>query len=107
MKPWQCLVVGLVTLTTAGCRVDPAIPILERQLRIKEDEIYRLRGTIEDLQDGAVVCDDRRAGGRSRSSPPIPTKTVPAVARTARQPTERSLRRSNCLRSRRARCPTR
>ena len=47
MKPWQLLIVALALLASAGCRSDPAIPILERELRRKEDEIYRLRATLE------------------------------------------------------------
>jgi hypothetical protein len=65
MKPWQFAVAALVLLATSGCRTDPAIPILERELRMKEDEIYRLRGTVEDLQD-TVNSSERRAAGKSR-----------------------------------------
>lgn len=50
MKPRKLAVLGLMLLAIAGCRTDPAIPLLERELRIKEDEIYRLRATVEDLQ---------------------------------------------------------
>ena len=53
MKLWKWALAGLVLLTVAGCRTDPAIPVLERELRLKEDEIYRLRATLEDAQD----CD--------------------------------------------------
>jgi hypothetical protein len=59
MKSWQFAVVGLTLFATAGCRVDPAIPILERELRRKEDEIYRLRATLEDMQDWGQLCQDR------------------------------------------------
>ena len=51
MKPWQFAVVSLALLATTGCRSDPAVPILERELRRKEDEIYRLRGQLEEFQD--------------------------------------------------------
>lgn len=43
---------GLVALTVfSGCRVDPAIPVLERELFHKEREIDQLKATVEDLQD--------------------------------------------------------
>jgi hypothetical protein len=63
MKPWQWIVVVLALLMTAGCRSDPAVPILERELRLKEDEIYRLRANLDDMQD-CGSCQDRSASGR-------------------------------------------
>jgi len=54
MKSWPIAVTGLVLLAAAGCRMDPAIPILERELRLKEDEIYRLRACVEQMQDSCT-----------------------------------------------------
>ena len=51
MKPWQFALVSLALLATTGCRSDPAVPVLERELRRKEDEIYRLRAALEEFQD--------------------------------------------------------
>lgn len=51
MKSWPFAVVGLACLVAAGCRTDPNILLLERELRIQEDEIYRLRGVVEDYQE--------------------------------------------------------
>jgi len=51
MKTWQWIALGMVSLSLAGCRTDPAIPLLERDNRLKEDEIYRLRWRIEDLEE--------------------------------------------------------
>jgi hypothetical protein len=59
MKPWKTALAALVLLTIAGCRSDPAVPILERELRRKEDEIYRLRATLDDMQDCSVSSSDR------------------------------------------------
>ncbi len=76
VKTWHFALLGMILPALAGgCRTDPAVPILERQLRLQEDEIYRLRATVEELQDGAD-CRDRdsrsaaEAGrrGSSRSS---------------------------------------
>ena len=61
MKAWHFAAVGLALLTILGCRTDPAVPILERELRLKEDEVYRLRGQIEDMQDCAVANRPRAA----------------------------------------------
>ncbi len=64
MKAWHFAGVGLVLLTSLGCRTDPAIPILERELRLKEDEIYCLRSKVEDLQDSLAECRSRPAAGK-------------------------------------------
>ncbi len=68
MKPWQFVIVVLALVATSGCRSDPAIPILERELRLKDDEIYRLRANLEDLQDTRrlPVTADPRFGLRGR-----------------------------------------
>jgi hypothetical protein len=56
MKSWQFALLGGALLAIAGCRTNPAIPLLERQLRLQEDEIYRLRAEIEDRQDSDSSC---------------------------------------------------
>lgn len=67
MKPWLFAVVGLALLASSGCRTDPAIPILERELRRKEDEIYRLRAKLGDMEDCDIVYD-RRADSPARDA---------------------------------------
>jgi hypothetical protein len=79
MKPWQFAVVALALLATAGCRSDPAVPILERQLRLQEDEIYRLRAKVDDFQDGGRVVSDRAADDSRPSEPATPRE--PASSR--------------------------
>jgi hypothetical protein len=64
MKTWQWTALGAAVLIISGCRSDPAIPLLERQLRLQEDEIYRLRSLVEDLQDDNNACQTRRGGSR-------------------------------------------
>ncbi len=68
MKLWQFAVVSLALLATTGCRSDPAVPVLERELRRKEDEIYRLRATLEELQD-CGSCPDAAAGSPKPGAP--------------------------------------
>jgi hypothetical protein len=70
MKSWQFAVVGLALLATAGCRSDPAIGLLERELRHKEDEIYRLRASLEDMQDCGQSCQQRSAPAEPDEAPP-------------------------------------
>ncbi len=77
MKPWQFAVVGLALLATAGCRSDPAVAILERELRLKEDEIYRLRATVDEFQDSAQSCQDRAVGGSRSTMPAEPDVAAP------------------------------
>jgi hypothetical protein len=77
MKPWKTALAALALLAIAGCRNDPAVPILERELRRKEDEIYRLRATLDDMQDCSVSSD--RAVNDSR-----PTSSEEPEARSRR-----------------------
>jgi hypothetical protein len=68
MKSWQFAVLGLSLLATLGCRSDPAIPLLERELRHKEDEVYRLRGKVEDLQDSLNYLERHKSSDSDDSS---------------------------------------
>ncbi|MCE5303557.1 MAG: hypothetical protein LLF97_10685 [Planctomycetaceae bacterium] len=80
MKPMALAVVGLALWAAAGCRCDPAIPVLERELRLKEDEIYRLRAEVEELQD-CNEANSSRNESRSRREEPEPPRdrTSPAA----------------------------
>ncbi len=95
MKTWHFAVVALLLPAIAGCRSDPNIAILERELRHKEDEIYRLKWAIEDLQDTSSCSDDWRprssesetAPSRRSGSAPPSGATPPAIELPSR-PTE-------------------
>ncbi|MCE5302912.1 MAG: hypothetical protein LLF97_07365 [Planctomycetaceae bacterium] len=69
MKPMAFAVVGLALWAAAGCRCDPAIPVLERELRLKEDEIYRLRAEVDELQE-CNEANSTRKESRSRRDEP-------------------------------------
>lgn len=90
MKPWQLIVIALAFPAAAGCRTDPAIPILERQLRLQEDEIYRLRAKLEDFQEGGRVISDR-AVDEPRSNDPESREPAPS----RRRPNSRNGRNGN------------
>lgn len=77
MKTWHYAVVVLLILATSGCRTDPNIAILERELRRKEDEIYRLKWAMEDLQDTSSCGDN----WQSNSSPRNDSSGSPGSAR--------------------------
>ena len=78
MRTWKFLVVALLPSVVAGCRADPNIVLLERQLRLQEDEIYRLRGQLEDYQDvmqgpampSLIAPDSSPVPGRAPSDTP-------------------------------------
>jgi hypothetical protein len=76
MKPSLLVVLGLALPVVAGCRTDPAIPLLERELYRKDREINRLQWQIEDLQDMLNSGDmraapgDRDGGGRDYDRSP-------------------------------------
>jgi hypothetical protein len=100
MKPWQVAVVALVLLAVAGCRSDPNAVLRERQLRLQEDEIYRLRDTIRDLQECPQRDDrparpsrssdaDREEGsGRKRSDSPVRDEPRPPAMELPSTPSE-------------------
>jgi hypothetical protein len=72
MKSWLLAVLGLAPLLIAGCRSDPAIPLLERELYRKDQEINRLRWQVEDLQGGDCSCAEQgtiRDGIREEREP--------------------------------------
>ena len=70
MKSWQLAVVALALLGLAGCRTDPNIVLLERENRLLEDEVYRLREIVQDCQGvpGASV-EDELSAEPSRAAP--------------------------------------
>jgi len=65
MKTRHFVVLAAVCLASVGCRVDPRIAMLERQNRLLEDEIYRLRWELEDCQGKGTAC---RASGGDQSA---------------------------------------
>jgi hypothetical protein len=64
MKAWQWIVVAAALLPVSGCKVDPNITLLERELRLQEDKIYQMNEAIEDQQ--AVVDSCRRENATLR-----------------------------------------
>jgi len=83
MNTRNLILLGLALSALAGCRVDPAIPLLERELRIKEDEIYRLRSALEDLQ-----CEAQWEGARSTAAAPDERDSAPRRGRKASVPSD-------------------
>ena len=66
MKPWLLIVLGVALPAITGCRTDPAIPLLERELYRKDKEINRLQWQIEDLQD-LLNSGQERTGGHAKA----------------------------------------
>ncbi len=58
------IAVAAAILLLAGCRMDPNQMLVERELRLQEDEIYRLRGTVRDYQLVLDSCRQENAGLR-------------------------------------------
>lgn len=79
MKTWHFAVVALLLPAIAGCRSDPNVAILERELRRKEDEIYRLKWAIEDLEDTSSCSDNWRPRSSEPEAAPPSGATPPAI----------------------------
>ena len=85
MKKSPLAVAGLFCLVLAGCRTDPSITLLERQNRMLEDEVYQLRGVIQDYEEGmtqncvvAESADGAPVQGetwRARESTTVPSES--------------------------------
>lgn len=71
MKSWQFAVVALVASMLAGCRAQRRLEIdlLERQNRLLEDEIYRLRECLPDDQKPIQPWPDARTPAPGQSAP--------------------------------------
>jgi hypothetical protein len=97
MRIWQIVVLGLFGLALAGCRNDPSIALLERDNFKKEQEIYRLRNRVEDLED-ALNATPQGQPAMQRSLPPreLPPESgsgegrAPDPARTRPAPARKS-----------------
>jgi hypothetical protein len=76
MKTWKLALLALVGMTWTGCRTDPGQSALERSNRILEDEVYRLREQVRDLQD-ALECQSATA---TATRPAGPAGVVPPGA---------------------------
>jgi hypothetical protein len=76
MKTRPFALLGVVFLAIAGCRTNPAITLLERDNFQKEQEIYRLRAQLEDLQDSSSCGHrperDARSGRDDDRDEPAP-----------------------------------
>jgi hypothetical protein len=91
MKKSPLAVAGLFCLVLAGCRTDPSVTLLERQNRMLEDEVYRLRGVIQDYEggmgqncvvtEGAEVVPDQGEMRRTRESTAAPSESYPPRGR--------------------------
>ncbi len=85
MKTSPLAVAGLFCLVLAGCRTDPSITLLERQNRMLEDEVYQLRGVIQDYEEGmtqncavsegAQIAPDQGEMRRTRESAAAPSES--------------------------------
>lgn len=87
MKTWQCVVLGCIGLALAGCRTDPAITMLERDNRIKEDEIYRLRDQVQELED-TLQASTMASAAKSTQAKSAPAKSTTRVKSAAELPPE-------------------
>ena len=76
MRTWQFIALGWIGLALAGCRTDPAITMLERDNRIKEDEIFRLRDQVQDLEDALQASAMASAAKSTPSKKAIRTRSV-------------------------------
>jgi len=83
MRPWQLIVAALLCLAAAACRTDPNIAILERELRMQEDQMYQLKDCLEDSQAALEACRRESAALRNRLRGGDAADTLPHVSAPA------------------------
>lgn len=76
--------IALAAALLAGCRVDPAREMLERELRLQEDEIWRLEGVCDDYQQQLQDSQAENRRLRSRLGEPAEDDAPPRGARRRR-----------------------
>jgi len=98
MKLPTIALAALACLTLLGCRTDPSVTLLERQNRMLEDEVYRLREVVEDYRSGMHPTAPRRTApliefGPSRRGPealegPVTQPSGPTFSESVEEPRE-------------------
>lgn len=82
---WRVAILSAASLALLGCRSDPNVPILERELRLQEDKIYQLEGQLAEHRAALEAC--RRQAGAPGVCPapgraPAEGQTGPALTPT-------------------------
>jgi hypothetical protein len=80
MKTWHYACLWGVCGALLGCRTDPNIPLLERDLRQKEDAIYSLQDNLEDHHRALEACRRENAALRQKLGMPPGGAAGPAEA---------------------------
>lgn len=62
---------GVAALAVLGCRTDPNVPVLERELRLQEDKIYQLEAQLADSRASLEACRCQTRPARSEA-PALP-----------------------------------
>ena len=68
---WRIAIFFLAGLALVGCRTDPNVPVLERELRLQEDKIYQLEDQLAEHRAALEAC-------RNHSVAPAPAAGLPA-----------------------------
>jgi hypothetical protein len=68
MKTWLFACCGVVVILLSGCRTDPNIVYLERELRLQEDELFRLEADLNDAEGELEACKRENAALRKRAT---------------------------------------
>jgi hypothetical protein len=88
MRTWPWLMV-CAAVTLAGCRTDPQIALLEREMRMLEDKNYQLQFALEDSQRALQKCQQCQVappGAPVKTGQPAPSTIERAPASSATEP---------------------
>ncbi len=76
MRIWYAALIVLCCIPAVGCRMNPRVAALQRDNRLKEDEIYRLRWQVEDYQEELARCREALEPGAEAASRPTPGASI-------------------------------
>lgn len=76
MKPWYAIPLLVCLLPSAGCRTNQHIAALQRDNRLKEDQIYRLRWQVDEYEEKLERCRQAQGTGSGPAPGPGPGATL-------------------------------
>jgi hypothetical protein len=87
MKTRHYALIGALWVVVLGCKTDPNVPILERELRRQEDEIYKLQDCVEQDKQALESCHHENAALREKLGLPSSASGRNDSSGTNRPPT--------------------
>ena len=86
MKTSLVAILWLGCLAAAGCRSDPNMQLLERELRLQEDMLYEMENLVDEYESKLDSCRQKNTALRKELEEAGPQRSVPTEAPSAEEP---------------------